>query len=377
MDTHPFRRRLTPAVALALCTLHSAGHAAPDTEKPNRSSAAATFTTGQVEADGTVHMPAVDVPFSPFASQEARQAFVANAENAHRMPAIQKGDIAGIRRLTEIELGKFLVKSLAAYPVTIQAHALGGVYTDDITPKDGVSPTNRNRVLINLHGGGFFTASRIGGKVEGVPVASVGRIRVVAVDYRLGPENRFPAASQDVAAVYQALLREYPSQNIGIYGCSAGGLLTAEVTAWLQTHHMPAPGAIGIFCASASGWAGGDSRYVPSSTGHYAPPDHSSHFAVSNVAYFSAADIDDPLVAPLHSPAIMAKFPPTLVMTGTRDISMSSAIHTHAELVKLGVDAELHVWEGMGHGFFYDPSLPESREAFAVISTFFDRHLGR
>ena len=377
MNTHPLRPHLIAAAALALCTMPNAGHAAPDKQEPNQASAVATVAAGQVEADGTVHMPAVDVPFTPFASQEARQAFVENAAIAHRMLGIQKGDIAGIRRATDVEMGKFLSKSLAAYPVTIKAHALGGVYTDDITPKDGVSPANRNRVLINLHGGGFFTAARIGGKVEGVPVASVGRIRVVAVDYRQGPENIFPAASQDVADVYQALLKEYPAHNIGIYGCSAGGLLTAEVTAWLQTHHMPAPGAIGIFCASASGWAGGDSRYVPSSMGRSAAAAPSLHFAVSNVAYFSAADIDDPLVAPLHSPAIMAKFPPTLVMTGTRDISMSSAIHTHAELVKLGVDAELHVWEGMGHGFFYDPSLPESQEAFSVISKFFDRHLGR
>jgi len=65
------------------------------------------------------------------------------------------------------------------------------------------------------------------------------------------------------------------------------------------------------------------------------------------------------------------------MMTGTRDVAMSDAVHTHVELVKAGVDADLHVWDGMGHAFFYDPTLPESKEAFAVVVKFFDRHLGR
>jgi len=95
------------------------------------------------------------------------------------------------------------------------------------------------------------------------------------------------------------------------------------------------------------------------------------------VACFSEADLNDPLVEPISSPAVLGRFPPTLVITGTRDSSMSSAIHTHATLVDLGVDAELHVWEGMGPGFFYDSSTPEAKQAYAVITRFFERHLGR
>jgi len=171
-------------------------------------------------------------------------------------------------------------------------------------------------------------------------------------------------------------LRRYPAKNIGIYGCSAGGLLTAEVVALLQTRGLPAPGAIGIFCASAGGWAGGDSTYFTAGFSVVGAKADSPHFAVSDAAYFSAADMRDPLVAPITSPRMLAKYPPTLIITGTRDVAMSSAIFTHSQLVKLGVDAELHVWDGLGHGFLLDPNLPESREAYAVIVSFFDRHLG-
>ena len=54
---------------------------------------------------------------------------------------------------------------------------------------------------------------------------------------------------------------------------------------------------------------------------------------------------------------------------------MSSTIYTHSRLSQLGVEADLHVFEGLGHAFFYDPGLPESREVYALVSRFFNAHL--
>ena len=79
--------------------------------------------------------------------------------------------------------------------------------------------------------------------------------------------------------------------------------------------------------------------------------------------YLSQADPNDPLVAPINSPAVLAKFPPTLILTATRSSDMSGAIYTHGQLVKLGVEAELHMWDGLPSAFFYNPGIPESKEA--------------
>ena len=98
--------------------------------------------------------------------------------------------------------------------------------------------------------------------------------------------------------------------------------------------------------------------------------------ASGGLGYLAGTDPKDPLVAPINSPEIMAKFPPTLIITATRGFEMSGALYTHAQLVKLGVDAELHVWEALFHGFFYNPDVPESRDCYDVIVKFFDRHLG-
>ncbi len=50
--------------------------------------------------------------------------------------------------------------------------------------------------------------------------------------------------------------------------------------------------------------------------------------------------------------------------------------HTHALLVKQGVETDLHVWEGMFHGFFYNVDVPESRDCYDIVVKFFEKHLG-
>jgi epsilon-lactone hydrolase len=260
------------------------------------------------------------------------------------------------------------------YPVSIHAETIGGVRADVVLPARGIAAAQRHRVLINLHGGAFLWGAHSGGLVEAIPLASLGRIKVVSVDYRQGPEHVFPAASEDVEAVYRALLKLYPAKNIGIYGCSAGGVLTGEAVAWIITKKLPVPGAIGTFCGSVSD-LGGDSAYVAPVLAGDPPPVRPLQLA--DLPYFKGAKATDPLVFPANSPTLLAKFPPTLLITGTRDFTMSTVAHSQALLTAAGVDAELHVWDGMWHSFFSDPEMPESREAYAVMVGFFDRRLGR
>jgi len=56
----------------------------------------------------------------------------------------------------------------------------------------------------------------------------------------------------------------------------------------------------------------------------------------------------DPLVAPVVSLDVLSKFPPSLLITGTRDLALSAAVYTHSRLIKAGANAELHVWDACG-----------------------------
>jgi len=104
-------------------------------------------------------------------------------------------------------------------------------------------------------------------------------------------------------------------------------------------------------------------------------PQPSSPSEPPRLGYMRGAADDDPVAYPARSPATLAKFPPTLVVVGTRDFALSGAVKLHSSLVAAGVDARLHVWEGGRHAFFYDARVPEAREAYAVMARFFTERL--
>jgi acetyl esterase/lipase len=325
-----------------------------------------------VDANGTVHMPAQTVPVSDFLSPEAK------AYLAEHLVNVQKPEMLVQENGVPPLLAGYLKRQRELFAVDRKDTTIGGVHAYVYTPKGGVDAKNRNRVLIDLHGGGFANCWPGCTELESLPIAALGRIEVVGLDYRQGPKFRHPAASEDVAAAYRELLKTYRAESIGIYGCSAGGMLTAMSVAWFQQHDLPRPGAIGILCAGAASVGGsafgGDASFtaMPLGESRVVAPG-----APVGMDYFAGTDPKDPLVAPASSPAVLAKFPPTLIVTATRGFELSNAIYTHTALVKQHVDAELHVWEGLFHGFFYNPDVPESRDCFDVIVRFFDDHLGK
>jgi monoterpene epsilon-lactone hydrolase len=67
---------------------------------------------------------------------------------------------------------------------------------------------------------------------------------------------------------------------------------------------------------------------------------------------------------------VIAKFPPTLIITGTRAMDLTPAVYTNTQLLKAGVNSTLLVGEGMGHCFIYQSNLPEARDAYQVIVSF-------
>ena len=356
------------AIASALAVAYLAAASVAAAQQPNAAPKVV------VDPDGTVHMPAQIVPVSSYLSTEGK------AYLAEHLIQVQRPEMLVQESGVPPLLAGYLARQRELFAVDKDDTKVGGVHAFVYTPKSGIAESNRNRVLIDLHGGGFRECWPGCAELESMPIASLGRIKVVSIDYRQGPKYRHPAASEDVAAVYRELLKTYRPENVGIYGCSAGGMLTGMSVAWFQRHDLPRPGAIGILCAGAAGGVGaafgGDANFttMPLGEGRVAPDASSSQ---APMGYFAGTDPNDPLVAPASSPEVLAKFPPTLIVTATRGFELSNAVYTHTQLVKQGVDADLHVWEGMFHGFFYNPDVPESRDCYDVIIRFFASRLGK
>lgn len=261
-------------------------------------------------------------------------------------------------------------EALKLFPANVKETSMAGVRTDIITP---LSAASGNRVLINLHGGGFNSDS--GSLIEGIPIANLARIRVVSVYYRLAPENPFPAAVDDVVAVYKELLKGYPAHNIGIYGTSAGAILTCEVAVRLKQLGQPLPGALGVFSALADFSRPGDSwqMYTLNGLPGFLEPSDPNH--LRDDPYVGKTDRKDPVLSPLF--ADLHSMPPSLLVTSTRDILLSSTTILHRALLHAGNDSQLVVFEALPHAFWYHFQLPETKEAIGLMAKFFDEKLGR
>lgn len=332
---------------------------------------------------GTVSLGAFDLPASALMSDKSKAAIehykklmktMSEGEWA-KCPSLFEVDLVDVESVRECNRQAYYKSEiysdlLQKYEVDIEPKIIGGVYTEIFTPKNGLAEGKNETVLINMHGGSFIGGSRYGGRMESIPIAATGKIKVISLDYRMAPEYRFPAASEDVLAVYRELIKSYQPKNIGLYGYSAGGVLTSQAVALFQKEGLPLPGAIGMIAGAAGEWEG-DLMHIG---GAIAGMDLLNY--KSPVSYFDGIDESDPLVRPAESDDILSRFPPSLLISATRDFALSNVIYTHRQLVRLGIEAELHIWEGMGHELIAAFYTSEGQEAYDVIVDFFDRHLG-
>jgi acetyl esterase/lipase len=325
----------------------------------------ATQDSATFDADGTAHITRT-IPMPQTISPEAQKWLESLthqkvgppetlAERRTNTDAWRKMDSAEARRL---------------YPVNVEETTTAGVRTDMITP---LSTSDSKRVLINLHGGGFNSDS--GSLIEGIPIANLAKIKVVSVYYRLAPENPFPAAVDDVVAVYKELLKTYPAHNIGIFGTSAGAILTCEVAVRLKQLGVPLPAALGIFSGLADFSRVGDSRQLFALNGLPGRMEPIDPNHLPDDQYVGKTDRKDPVLSPLF--ADLHGMPPSLLVTSTRDILLSDTTTLQRAMLRAGDDVRLVVFEALPHAFWYHFQLPETTEVLELMAKFFDDKVGR
>ena len=324
-----------------------------------------TMNSSKIAPDGTAYVTRV-VPVPTTISPEA-QHMLARVESDAKVSQTLEERRAGTDQW-QAGVGEQFKK---LYPVNIASDTIAGVPVRVITPLT-IAPEKRDRVLINLHGGGFNSDS--GSLSETIPIANLSGIKVIAVLYRLAPEHPFPAGLDDAVAVYKELLKTYKPEHIAIYGTSAGAILTAEVTVKLKQLKLPLPAATGIFSGLGDFSQVGDSIALfalNGFSGHLEPPKPGAR----NSEYFPAStDPKDPVLSPLY--ADLTGFPPTLFITSGRDLLLSGTTILHRAYLRAGVDAQLVVFEALPHAFWNNPALPESKEADQLMATFLAKRLG-
>ena len=258
------------------------------------------------------------------------------------------------------------------YPATLTEEKIAGVPVRIVVPAE-LPDANKDKVLLNLHGGGFNSDS--GSFTETIPMAGMTKIKCVAVLYRLAPEFPFPAALDDSLAVYKELLKTYKPDHIVIYGTSAGAILTGEVAVKIKQLGLPMPAALGIFSGMGDFARNGDSQSMYALrglSGHLDLPDDSQPH---DAEYVGRLDPKDPVLSPIY--ADLHGMPPTLFVTSGRDLLLSGTANLHRAFLNAGNDARLIVYDGLPHAFWYSTKLPEALEANHAMADFLGKQLAR
>ena len=354
---------LPVAMVLLASAAVAAQQGTPPAPKPTTAAEAPSRDTSYIDGQGTAHVTRV-VPIPEDLSPQAQRS-LARAEPDEGPPQ----SLAERRKGTDAYTARARVQWTKICPNTLTDETMAGVPVHVVVPAD-MPEANKDKVLLNLHGGGFNSDS--GSYTESIPIASYTGMKVVAVLYRLAPEYPFPAAVDDSIAVYKELLKTYKPEHIVIYGTSAGAILTGEVAVKIKQLGLPMPAALGIFSGMGDFARAGDSQAMYALrglSGHLDPPVPGAH----DPLYAAATDAKDPVLSPIY--ADLHGLPPTLFITSGRDLLLSGTANLQRAFLHAGVDAHLVMFDALPHAFWYDPNLPEAIEANHMMADFFVKHL--
>lgn len=222
-------------------------------------------------------------------------------------------------------------------------------------------------VLYYLHGGIYIMGSPATHRRLVSYIAKAAGMRALVPDYRLAPENRFPAALEDSLKVYRRLLHDgIASSAIAFGGDSAGGNLAMATMLALRDADETLPGA----CFLISPWLDmtndGESRRSRADIDPWFNPDH---VPASAAKMFSEFELRNPLVSPVFADA--TGLPPTLIQVGDHEILLSDSTRMAENIQKAGGEVELELWPDMWHVFqFFIGQMPESMRAVEDIGRF-------
>ncbi|MDQ0727954.1 alpha/beta hydrolase [Microbacterium sp. W4I20] len=278
-------------------------------------------------------------------------------------------DVEGWERLiaeADAATRELLVACLPpAGSLLVEDDLIGDVRVFRIRPRDGVA--DEGPLFLDVHGGGLI---QCGGDLAWMTsaLAAAGRDGVTWVpDYRMPPRHPYPAALDDIIAVYRAALRHRPASQIVVSGTSAGGNLAAALMLRAEDEGLPLPAAVVLLTPEVDLTESGDTFRTLMGI------DMLDSLRTVNELYAAGADLAHPYLSPLFGD--VTGWPPTFLQSGTRDLFLSNTVRLHRKLLAAAVPVELHVFEAMPHGSF-GGRTPEDDELRDHVRRFERKHLG-
>ena len=265
------------------------------------------------------------------------------------------------------------IKLIEATQVKVEEKEINGVLTRMVTPLV-IDEAFSDVIFIHLHGGAYTLNAGLAGISEAILIANWGQMPVISVDYRMPPDYPFPAAQDDAVAVYEKVLEDFPNHHLILGGTSAGGGLTLSTTLRLKNENIRLPEAIFAGTPWSDLTKTGDSYYIMEGIDHVLIT-YEGFLEQSALLYADGKDLKDPYLSPVYGN--VSNFPPTFLLTGTRDMFQSNTSRMQRILKDNGVRTELVLLEGFSHADYgLMPDAPESKAAFMDLRLFLKEEMG-
>ena len=252
--------------------------------------------------------------------------------------------------------------------VTVTAAALGGVPTAEITV-DGIEPRH---VILYFHGGVYVLGDAFQAAGLAAQIGRRTRAKVISVDYRLAPENPYPAAVDDALAAYEALLQDGTAPlDIAFAGESAGGGLAVATLVNAREHGLPLPAAAFVMSPYADLTLAGTTM----DTKREADPLLSRENLRARVPdYVAGQDAAAGLISPVF--ADLSGLPPLIIQAGSHEVLLDDAVRLARQAATADVEVTLDITPGVPHVFqAYYPVLDEAAAALDRAGQLLSAHL--
>ena len=256
--------------------------------------------------------------------------------------------------------------------VTFESGTVGGVPGAWVRP----ASSRPDEAILHVHGGWFVSGTATAYRHLVGHIAARAGASAFVPDYRLAPEHPFPAAVDDVLATYRGL-GDSGIRRIAVTGDSAGGNLALVLSSRVAGNAVPAKvSLVGVAAFSPV------TDLTLSGATYETRADADLYFTKQQVAelvqsYLGSADANDPLASPLQGR--LSGLPPVRIHVGDDEVLLDDSRRYVERVTAAGVDARLHVWTGMPHGFvgIIGP-IKASTQALDAIGLFLtERFTGR
>ena len=206
-------------------------------------------------------------------------------------------------------------------------------------------------VILYCHGGGYSTGSSIYARTLTTKLAMSTSMDVLSFDYRLAPENPYPAAVEDAMMVWDDLmLLGYGARDVILAGDSAGGNLALSLVLKLKQQRRLLPRGLILMSPWTDLTASGKSY---KSRAEIDPVLDAGYLKEMIDNYARGRELTDPLISPLFGD--FEGFPPVYIQVGDNEILLNDATMLHKAMLKAHVSAKIDIFKGMWHVFQMSP----------------------